>query len=333
MESLNILTNIAEIWSLRKNDDSVLRYFQLAYSMIGPGTNRENLPSLPLDILTSNGKIDYVLNLLTKQGDMYLLKYRDSKQLTDLREAILSYKASDALLERIKFQQTEINSKLFWRKDMHRIYEHAVEAAYLSGDTSNAFYFFERSRAVILNDQIIEQRWQSEQEIMEQTQLRKAIENLQRMLESADRSSHDATEWQNQMITKRQRMDELSKVIREKHPLYFQRYLDSSQITLADTRKAILKDHQALLELFEGDSAVYILLVTAVNIQFDKISKKDFDKYTLACNDLLANSDILNSRMTEFSQASNRLYQAYFRQYRSSCWQDYYLARRSLFSL
>jgi len=312
MESLNILENIAKIWVLKKNYDSAARYFQLALSMIAPGTRVENLSMVPMEVLQSDRKIEYVLSLLTDQGDAYLKKYYDLKQPAALTDAMRSYKATDALLERIKTQQTEVNSKLFWREDMHRMYEHAIEAAFVSGDPSNAFYFFERSRAVILNDQITEQRWQNEQEIMEQTQLTKAIQNLKRKLEVGGSSSQDSIEWQNELLGKQQRIDDLSKLIRSKHPLYYQRYLDSAHITLEDTRKKILSNHQALLELFEGDSSVYALLITREDAHFKKISKREYDSCTQQCNNLLANPDLLNSRMADFTSTAHSLYQLIF---------------------
>ena len=55
------------------------------------------------------------------------------------------------------------------------MYEHAIEACYLAGDLENAFYFFEKSRAVILNDLLTEQRGQTNKDMLELSRARKKV--------------------------------------------------------------------------------------------------------------------------------------------------------------
>ena len=56
-------------------------------------------------------------------------------------------------------------SKLFWRSDSRRLYENAIEACYLQNNLDDAFYFFEKSRAVLLQDQLNEQHWSGQNKI------------------------------------------------------------------------------------------------------------------------------------------------------------------------
>ncbi len=42
-----------------------------------------------------------------------------------------------------------------------------------AGTIEDAFYFFEKSRAVILNDLLTEQNWETDKDIMELSQARK----------------------------------------------------------------------------------------------------------------------------------------------------------------
>ena len=44
----------------------------------------------------------------------------------------------------------------------------------------DAFYFFEKSRAVLLQDQLNEQHWSGESNILKQTQLEKKILQLEK---------------------------------------------------------------------------------------------------------------------------------------------------------
>ena len=104
--------------------------------------------------------------------------YKAKGETTALKEAVRVYKVTDQLLDRIKMEQSDMQSKLFWRSDSRRLYEHAIEACYDYQNTNDAFYFFEKSRAVLLNDQLNEQRWLGEEDIQKQTQIRKKILQL-----------------------------------------------------------------------------------------------------------------------------------------------------------
>ena len=79
------------------------------------------------------------------------------------------------MLDRIKAEQSDMQSKLFWRIDSRRLYEHAIEACYAYGNLDDAFYFFEKSRAVLLNDQLNEQRWMGEEDILKQAQIKRKL--------------------------------------------------------------------------------------------------------------------------------------------------------------
>ncbi len=129
---------------------------------------------------------------------------------------------------------------------------------------------------MLLNDQFNEKRFLGEQDIMQQTQIKKKILQLQRESDTANKSSGRFSELQNEIFDQKQRFDRLNQVIKLKNPLYYQSFLDSTVITIQDAREKILKDHQALVELFNGDSTVYALIITKQHIHFNKIDKASF---------------------------------------------------------
>ena len=69
----------------------------------------------------------------------------------------------------------------------------------------------------------------------------------------------------------------MRELIKTNNPLYYQSFVDKNFITIKDVQE-ILKDHQALVELFAGDSAVYILVVTSQKSYLQKINKNYFDR-------------------------------------------------------
>ena len=74
-----------------------------------------------------------------------------------------------------------------------------------------------------------------------------------------------------------------------------------------------MNDHQALLEIYEGEHAVYSLLVTRQRTYFNKIDKDDYDRSARLYLSFLSNADLLNSHVTEFERTAHQLYEMIFR--------------------
>ena len=171
--------------------DSAFRYFQLAFDQIRPGIDEKViLRSAPGEII-NHKNLNYLNSLVISKGDAFKKKYGATKQIQFLKEAVSVYKLADQLLDKIRTQQSDLRSKLYWRNDSRRLYEHAIDACFLQGNTTDAFYFFEKSRAVLLNDQLNEQRWIGESDILKQTQLKKKIQSLEYKLSKTNSSAQE----------------------------------------------------------------------------------------------------------------------------------------------
>ena len=216
------------------------------------------------------------------------------------------------MLDKMKSSQTELGSKLFWRNYSRRLYEQAIEASYLENDNAEAFYFFEKSRAAVLQDQLNQLEKISSKDALVLAQLKKKILLLKRERDTVDALSKRYTEIQTELFTNNGSLDQLEQTIKQKNPLYYQSFLDTSMITIQDVNKNLLSDHQALLELFEGDSAVYSLLITAGKIYFNKIDKADFDTTTKTYVNYISDLSLLNSRFGEYTKTANHLYKLIF---------------------
>ena len=65
----------------------------------------------------------------------------------------------------------------------------------------------------------------------------------------------------------------MTEIIKDRDPLYYQSFIDLKVTTIRDVRKHTLYDHKGLVEIFSGDSAVYILTVKAGQTDFIKVNK------------------------------------------------------------
>jgi CHAT domain-containing protein len=311
LESLNILDNVANLYVSKNQFSSAQHYFQKAFDQIKPGINESNLLRQWQEYSNVNLS-EYVTNLILDKADGYLLQYRYEKKINTLEEALHIYKTADQLLDKMKMEQ--LQTGLFWRSHIRRLYEHAIEASYLKNSQEDAFYFFEKSRSVLLQDQLNQMSRISNEDILKQAEIKRKILLQEREKSTTYPSSKRYTDLQNELFTNNQKLIQLQQIIKQKNPLYYQSFLDTTMITLHEVKKDLLKDPQALLELFEGDSAVYSLLITSSKTYFDKISKTDFDTTTTAYIGYISNQSLLNSRFAEYTKTANHLYQLIFRE-------------------
>jgi CHAT domain-containing protein len=306
-ESINIFDNIANVYVETKNYDSAFVFFQKAFDLIKPGLNERELPDYYQSDIINQIKIEYVVGLMLDKAEAHLKEYGFTKNQQNLLKAIDIYKATDRLLDRIKTSHTELSSKLFWRENNRRLYENAIDACYLANNTDDAYYFFEKSRAVLLNDQLLDQYRMNNESILQLAQVKKKILQLERDMNEKNESKQKEGV-QNDLFLMKQELEQREQKIKQENPLYYQNVLDTVSISLIDARKIILKDHDALLELFEGDSAVYSLLMTAENVQFNKISKKDFDTTVQRYIYYISNQSTNNRYFKSFVHTSYHLY-------------------------
>ncbi|HSZ32272.1 MAG TPA: CHAT domain-containing tetratricopeptide repeat protein, partial [Puia sp.] len=312
LESLSILTNMANVFIQKKQYDSAFIYFQFAFNQIKPGITEADILRMPVQEIREFKKVEYLTRLVIDKGDAYMRIYQSNGQTNTIRKAIRTYKAADELLDNVRMGQSDLNSKLFWRYDTRRLYEHAIEASLKNSDMNSAFYFFERSRASLLNDQLNEQRWLDEEDISRLTQIKTKILLLNEELNSPKLSADRKDEIMTEEFNKKKELEDQESLIKSKNPLYYQSFLDKTELTISDVQKKVLKNHQALVELFTGDSANYSLVITSSEVHISRINKTSFDSTLTLYLHYLSNPDLLNRKFDQFATTAEKLYTLIF---------------------
>ena len=313
LESLSILNRIANIFVLRKNFDTAFRCIQRAFDQIKMGTNETEVLHAPLDEFVRQRRIGYIATLITDKAIAFHERYKTSHNLQDISEAIRIYKVADQFLERIKTEQSDVQSKLFWRSDRHRLYELAIEACRLCGRMDDAFYFFERSRAVLLYDELQELRLMSQEDIIRQAELRKKISQLQATENNT--ASEQSRRVQADLLLFRQELDKLNKLIAQQHPTFYNQLSETNQVRIDEIRHRLLKEGDALVEFFDGDSAVYSMIIERDKSFLHRINKDSFDRTVMTFMSYLSHERLLNERLGDFITTSRQLCDLIFQQY------------------
>ena len=299
-EILNTYSNIAKVYVAQKQFDTAFAWFRRAFDQVNPGATETSILHASIATIAGFKKIHYVVSLFIDKGDAYYEQYLATGNTALVQQALGIYKTADRLLDRIKDVQYEQESKLFWRSDIRRLYEHAIAACYSQKDAVTAFYFFEKSRAVLLNDQLAQQHLMKAEDVSKLAQARKKITQLQ---------EHDSA--QAKIFAAKEQYENLLTGIRNRSPLYYQS-LDTSYMTLTDARNSLLHNQQTLMEIFVCNDAVYTLLVAPQQTFFNTIGKATYDNTVARYITYISNRDLLNRDFAGFRNVSYELYRLLF---------------------
>jgi CHAT domain-containing protein/tetratricopeptide (TPR) repeat protein len=310
--SPSIFENIANVYVEKGRYDSAFYYFREAFRTLRPGTSVSGLPDGPDFAIKDPTVEEFVVELILDNADAFLSAYQTTKEPDYERQAITLYRQTDQLLDKIRQTLPEYFSRLFWRRHYRRLYENAIRACYLSGNAEGAFHFFEKSRAVLLTDQLEEQQGMRESEILQLAQWKKELHHLDESLREIADTAVRRDSIQNALFIARQQLDQMEQSIRSRNPLFYQSFLDTSTINLGIVRSRLLNDHEAVVELFTGDSADYCLIVTRRDIHLSRLNKADFDNTTRLFNSFVSNPLALSTHFDEYARSAQHLYHLIF---------------------
>jgi len=310
-DSFYLLGAIANVYVKKKSFDSAFFFFQRAFSKIRTGIGEKDLVSHVQDYVNANN-VENVLNLVLTKADAYLERFYSFKDPGSLNNALDVYKTADQLLSAIRMQLGDLESKLFWRRYSRRLYERAIEASCLTGSLDDAFYFFEKSRAVILTDELNEHTKLSDYDVVRLAAIKRKILTLKKNRDAHPVGSTENTTIQHELLFNELELNKLAASIKKSNPLYYQSLFDTSSIRLETVRERLLTNGQALLELFNGDSTVYALVITTGKSYLQKINKRAFDSLSVIVTKYVSSADLLNRDFANYVQTSHQLYRVIF---------------------
>jgi CHAT domain-containing protein len=307
---IRILTNLGTIENRQENYGEALRLFQNAFHSINKSVAFQN-GQIPTALsIKSIPRKEYLYDLVASQADTwYAYAKKTNNEKSRLRNALKTYMLADTMIDYMRWDHTGNISKLFWRDKTRDMYERAIETCYLLNDPIKAFHFFEKSRAVMLNDQLNElgaSQLLSADDQMKERSLKWRVSDLQTKV-GMEKSGSKATV--EQLYAAQEAQDTFIKNIEKTNPQYYAYKYDNHTLTPADLRKKVLKDGQYFLSYFVGDNAVYGLLVSAKTIVFKRIELNTYRNLYAKFQPLVDNKYLQNKDFEKYLTLSSQLYQ------------------------
>lgn len=261
---------------------------------------------------------EYLLTLIQDKADTWLDYYKATKTKNHLTNALKTYALADSMIDFMRYEHAGEGSKLFWRQKTRGMYERAIEASYLAGDTEAAFRFFEKSKAVLLADKLNElgaNQQLSEADTRRQRSLRDSIANLQNQLATLAPNDPKRQVLQSRLERFNDDFEAFRKNLEKTNPAYYRYKYDSSTPNLTTFQQFLTSveggPNKVFVSYFVGDSAVYAFVVNGKNIKHHKLNLAPAAYLTTANEflNLCANRAMLNAQYPRYRVLAHTLYE------------------------
>ncbi len=310
------LDDIAAVYWKKKDYALAFENYQKALSVAPIGFISKNSFDNPN---VKNLKItdfkSYYLTTLTDKADTWLEYYQTTKQKENLKIALDTYLTADKLIDLMRFEHTGTQSKLYWRNNTHHLYVQAIETCFLLKNYEKAFYFFEKSKAVLLNDQLnglSANQQLSANDLAQEKGFQQSIAELNKKITSEAENSKNYAVLQSHLLEQQGKQEQFIKTLETKNPTYFKYKYDTTLVSLDKVKKYLAKD-QTVLEYFMGDDAIYALIISPEKTDLQKIPLLEYAKNANQFLSYCSDNQKLNQNFQNFLTVSNQIYQQIFR--------------------
>ncbi|HTQ28387.1 MAG TPA: CHAT domain-containing tetratricopeptide repeat protein, partial [Puia sp.] len=262
------------------------------------------------------GNKDLVYAIFVDKTEVLLHLYEQTSDSSFLSACLQTALLTDSILNRMRHEQVGEQSKLYWRNQTRDFFRDALQACYLAKDTRLAFFFMEKSRAVLLNDRLNEMGAAAQlpaAEISTEQGLQLRILSEQHKLGSLDAGSPEYHAQQMQLLHARDDFDRYIKSLENRFPVYYQ-YKYADRVTALDSLQHYLeRNKQRFVHYFANDSIMFLLVITAREARMMKLAGQDVSDGSISrfigyCE----NAQQLNTSYADFAALSYKLYQSLF---------------------
>ena len=306
----SVFTNLSETSLRQHNLKDAEKFIQQAFFNVGI-KNKNILNTVSGNQLNAITNKDLVTYLLFNKTNLLLQKFKTTRQNIYLQACLNTALLADSVITTIRHEQISEKSKLYWRDKTRDLYPNAIEACYLAKNTSFAFYFMEKSRAVLLNDKLNELGAAeniSVEDAAKQENYQIKIIELEQTLSTLNESTKQYQNIQLQLLDVKNDFEQFIKSLERKYPAYYQYKYADDVSTLPQLQLYLKKNNQSFIYYFLGDTATYVLAITSTATKFICLSQKDFNKEQLSkFLQLCADKETLMSHYDVFASLSNSI--------------------------
>lgn len=253
----NIATTLLDMKRYREGLDEI----QAAIHWLLPGFR----PSTPQDnperqLLQPSPHKNDLLVVLKDKAALWQHLAREQSNEQFYQYALSTYLLCDELLDMIREDHQEQQTKLHWRDQAREMYQAAVRTAWLSDQQEMAFYFSEKSRSVLLLDGLRELNASSRLPEQTRNQLSRLSVQIRYLEEEIYEEEAPEETREQTLVLLRQQYRQLLDSIELQYPEYYQQKYRSDVVAPANFQKQ-LNEAEVWVEYFVADDFTLALII------------------------------------------------------------------------
>lgn len=259
---------------------------------------------------------NFLALLLGNKTECLLFMYKQSRNKQYLTSALNTARLTDSLITDMRHEQTGEQSKLYWRDETREFFSNAIEACYQAKDGKLAYYFMEKSRAVLLNDKLNElgaSAYLPPQDAEKEQAMQINVLSLQQQLSQLKETDSTYEDQQVKLLHAKEDFENYVKTLQEKYPAYYQYKYADDVPKLINLQKYLYNNKQSFVHYFITDSSVYMLSITAASVKFIKLNVKQFNAQQFQFLKICSDKQALNNHYESFASLSNTIYKTLFK--------------------
>ncbi|WP_123772305.1 CHAT domain-containing protein [Zobellia sp. OII3] len=308
--------NLGDFYLDQNNYEKALYHYQKAIVLSTDGRKGIRFDELPSveDLELASEKIVLLGHVIAKANG-WLKFYEYDKNKDHLDHALKTFALADQLVDIIRSESTEYQSKLFWREKGASLYAKAVQACYLLDKPKEAYYYMERNKALLLLEDVSVEQAKELAQLPQKTierefRLKQNIylsENELRNLEPTSESSLDSV---RQRVYESKRIyNAFSDSLAAAFPDYANIKKQVRLLSHTDFISDYISDDEAVLQYILNEEQGYGLLTSSEQSTFFKLDdvKKLNDQLIVLYGQL---TDLTTSRdeLTRFNTLSHQIF-------------------------
>lgn len=299
--------NLGEVYLAKGEMEQAIFHFQQAIANVVAFRGAEDIQTNPSkeaveDLVDKEDLLTY----LRDKARAWQAYYQQNKQEAHLQQALQTLLLADYVVDLMRREHLDAESKLFWRRKVHPIYEEGLAICYALGDTEQAFYFMEKSKAILLLDALMEmdtRKWidpaLADQELSLSEQLIQARQELQ--------ANPDDSGIRKKILDAQDQLQSIRNDIQAQYPEYYDLRYKTAQVSNEDFLTNIPADAVSI-QFFSGESYTYVLSLGQQQTKLYRIDSKELNPLIFDYLLFFEGSSTILQRPEAYQEAAYLLY-------------------------
>lgn len=300
--------NLGEVYLAKGEMEKAIFHFQQAIANVVPFGGADGIEANPSreaveDLVDKEDLLTY----LRDKARAWQAYYQQDKVDGHLQQALQTLLLADYVVDLMRREHLDAESKLFWRRKVHPIYEEGLAICYALGDAEQAFYFMEKSKAILLLDALMEmdtRKWidseLAEQELSLSEQLIQARQELQ--------ANPDDSEIRKKILAAQDQLQSVRNEIRSQYPEYYDLRYKTAQISNKDFL-ANIPSGAVSIQFFSGEDYTYVLSLGQQETMLHRVDSRVVNPLIFDYLLFFEGASTILQRPAAYQQAAYSLYQ------------------------